>query len=1101
MQLNLLQQLDHQTQALQLPALEITPINCSIGKIHHVLRGTTLTTIQYSGEVQISSRRKEVLLTFENNEKIILTTKRNLACPPNADGVLYKSSEGTLIWQNHRLIEEFKADIDNGEGQKILKKIKNSWNGQFVFKSEHTNSDGSFEIGLRPPQIGALHAIGAHWSLYQQPATIVMPTGTGKTETMLSTLAAYVRGTLLVVVPSDVLRSQTFRKFLTFGLLKEIGALLPGALNPIVGIVTKRPRSQADLEIFDRCNVIIGTMSALAEGNAEVLVAEIAKKIDTLIVDEAHHIGAKGWTRFREAFQASKVLQFTATPFRRDSKLVDGTVIYTYPLVRAQKDGYFKKITFEPIHEINPLESDNAIALAAIGKLRLDIANGLNHLLMARCSSIGRATTIYDIYLKIAPDLNPILIHSDLGDTDLQLNKLRSGHSRIVICVNMLGEGFDLPELKIAAIHDLHKSLAILLQFTGRFTRSSGISIGDATVIANISDPDLSPALERLYSEDADWNQVLSELSSNAAKEHAELIAFLNTAQRLDASDKDETISISQQLLRPTLSTLIFEAKEFHPKRFHEGLTKGTEVHRVWLHQPSSTLFFVTRHEPIVKWTRSRSVKDLQWSLFILHFDPASNLLFLSSTDHNSNFENLASAVGASKLISGDNIFRALGSINRLIFQNIGVKKHGRRNLRYAMYTGADVANALSLSEQAGSIKSNLSGTGWEDGKPVTIGCSYKGRIWSREQGPIPRFIQWCKNVGSKVIDEKIDTKQIIANVLIPEEVFTLPDTAILSLEWPLELLTKSEEQVILNTDGKEQSLTLFDIQLVPNSQAINKFEFQIIDAGTGLWGIFKLALDQTDGFKVIQISGDKIDIRVGTLSTTLEDYFSNYPPLVRFIDLTELDGNLLIRPQNPQELVIPEECFEIWSWEDVDIEKESIWKDGEERLDSIQWHTAQQFINDGFSIVFDDDSAGEAADLVCLKEETDHVRLALIHCKFSGGSTSGERVKDVVEVCSQAVRSAKWKWKFRDLCKHLLVRENKLTKAVRQTRFLTGRPVDINHFLKISRFKEIRAQILIVQPGLSKQNRTNDQSAVLAAAMTYLKETIAIDLNIVCSA
>ncbi|WP_346763412.1 hypothetical protein [Escherichia sp. E4694] len=35
----------------------------------------------------------------------------------------------------------------------------------------------------------------------------------------------------------------------------------------------------------------------------------------------------------------------------------------------------------------------------------------------------------------------------------------------------MLGEGYDLPNLKIAALHDHHKSLAVTLQFIGRFTR------------------------------------------------------------------------------------------------------------------------------------------------------------------------------------------------------------------------------------------------------------------------------------------------------------------------------------------------------------------------------------------------------------------------------------------------------------------------------------------------------------------------------------------------------------------------------------------------------------------------------------------------------
>lgn len=67
--------------------------------------------------------------------------------------------------------------------------------------------------------------VGAHWSLEHQPATIVMPTGTGKTETMLAALAAFGRSPLLVVVPWDALRAQTAQKFLTFGLLRKLKVL------------------------------------------------------------------------------------------------------------------------------------------------------------------------------------------------------------------------------------------------------------------------------------------------------------------------------------------------------------------------------------------------------------------------------------------------------------------------------------------------------------------------------------------------------------------------------------------------------------------------------------------------------------------------------------------------------------------------------------------------------------------------------------------------------------------------------------------------------------------------------------------------------------
>ena len=50
-------------------------------------------------------------------------------------------------------------------------------------------------------------------------------------------------------------------------------------------------------------------MSSLAVGDAAPLAGEIAARIDTLVVDEAHHVGAAGWADFREAFAARKILQ------------------------------------------------------------------------------------------------------------------------------------------------------------------------------------------------------------------------------------------------------------------------------------------------------------------------------------------------------------------------------------------------------------------------------------------------------------------------------------------------------------------------------------------------------------------------------------------------------------------------------------------------------------------------------------------------------------------------------------------------------------------------------------------------------------------------
>ncbi len=1088
-------------EELELPALRYGPVRYPIGVVECVLQSSMIVSATPAGFVNVSPRVKEQLYDLSNGDKVVITTRKGAVRPEHVDGLLLRNDNGKLAWLSHRKIDDLSKAAGANGWPAVMSERAREWDGKVSFRAEQPIEDGSVDEdkrGLRPPQLGALHAIGAHWSIYTQPATVVMPTGTGKTETMLASMAAYVRAPMLVIVPSDALRSQTARKFLTFGLLRSLKVLAPDAPNPIVGMVTKVPKTAADLELFERCNVIIGTMDSLADSAAEAVWPDIIARVGALVIDEAHHVGAARWSRFREAFAGTPILQFTATPFRRDGQLVDGQVIYSYPLRRAQADGYFKPITFEPVYEPIPTNADQAIAEAAVTRLREDVARDLNHLMMARCSSIERAREVHGIYQALAPDLNPMLVHSKQTDANERIADLLEGRSRIVVCVNMLGEGFDLPELKVAAVHDLHKSLTILLQFTGRFTRSAAANIGNATVIANIAEPNVSAALERLYSEDADWNELLSEMSSEAAQEHAKLVKFLNEAQRLDSGPEDDDTPISHKLLTPNLSTLFYEADIFTPKSFHEGLPPSFVPYRVWLHAPSNTLFFVTRSEPSVKWSRSKAVKDRTWTLFILHYDAQRGLLYLSSTDHDSNFIDLAKAVGATKILNGDVIFRAMGRITRLIFQNLGVKKHGRRNLSYASYTGAEVVGALSQAEKSGSLKALLSGIGWEGGRQITIGCSAKGRVWSRE--PVPRFTEWCEAVGDKIIDSSIDTTKLIDNVLLPTEVNTLPAVELLSIEWPLEILRQAEERVEFGDGTRQRAQTTFELSIVGSDSAANAIDFELIEATTGAWASFRFTVGGPEEFKVVQTSGDPVAITIAKLHKRLDEYFSDYPPLFRFVDLSELDANLHIVPQTPYDLTISDDRFEIWPWTDVDHKKESMWKGGTYREDSIQWHVAQQYLGAGYDVVFDDDASGEAADLVCLKIEDEAIRLALVHCKFSGGPKPGERVADVVEVSSQALRSARWIGKFPQLVQHLKARNAALKEDGRPTRFLKGDSADLNKIVKMHRFRPITTEILIAQPGLSKSKRTKAQSSVLAAGLTYVKETVGIDVTILCS-
>jgi superfamily II DNA or RNA helicase len=1087
---------------IDLPTLEVKHSH-STGLVRHVIQEKGRVDIQSTSSLQLSARRSNEVRHLKNGQTVMIVDRARGERPASIDGVVIQGNRGDLPrWESHRLIDEMAPRIIAKNG--LRAEIVDSWARQLLFQSERVDANGKIlEDGLRPPQLGGLHAIGMHWSLYRQAATIVMPTGTGKTETMLAAVAAYQPGCVLVAVPSEILRDQTANKFATFGLLRRLGVLGAGARNPIVGVLKHRPKTESDLDLFDMCNVVVTTMNLIAEGTAAALASAIAEKVDVLIVDEAHHIPASGWSEFRDEFIAKEkhILQFTATPYRRDGKLVDGKIIFEYPLRMAQKDGFFKRINFVPVYEVDDDDGDVAVAVEATRALRADLAAGRDHLMMARCDRIERGESIIDIYKKIAPDLNPVLIHSKSKDHSALLDAVRRRESRIVVAVNMLGEGFDLPQLKVAAIHDHHKSLAVLLQFTGRFTRSAAENIGEATVVANIANPGVSSALERLYSEDADWNELLSELSSSAAKAHKALIDFLNGSRRLDPSTEDEKLEISHHLLRPMLNTLMYHAENFSPEAFVNAMPGGVKIHRVWLNDETKTLYFVTSVEFAAKWTRSKEIRDRQWDLFVLHFDPTQKLLFVSSSDKESLFEGLAKAVGATKLVSGDAIFRSLGRITRLIFQNVGVKKHGRRNLRFAMYTGSDVAEALSLAEKAGSVKSNVSGTGWENGEQTAIGCSYKGRVWTRDPGTIPEFVKWCESIGRKVLDESIDTKEIIKNVMIPKEVSSLPDKMILSLEWPLEILRQSEERVIIRRVDEELPISLFDLELVSVDAQTSTVHMSVKSAAGDVWSDLAMTVGGERGFYVVDSASSLAGIKIGTLSLSLADYLNEYPPLLRFVDLTELDGNILLEPQQSTMTSYPEDRFEVWNWSGTDIRKESLWKDHAVRQDSIQWRAAQHYLGQAFDVVFDDDASGEAADLVCVKEEKDHLRLTLAHCKFTSGKTAGERIKDVQEVCMQAARSGKWKGQFADLCKHVISRDKRLSGVGRGTRFLRGDPPTMNQLSRAARFKEVRLEVVIVQPGLSKANYTSDQARVLGAADSYLKETVGIEMDIIASA
>ena len=217
-------------------------------------------------------------------------------------------------------------------------------------------------------QLGALHAILAQRTLEtDEPITIVMPTGTGKTETMLATFA-HTPAQTLVVVPSDALRTQIGTKFATLGILPLVKVLQGEFLCPVVGLIKSGIKNAEDCnELLDACNVLVSTAAAITASSDEAL-SRLADRCERLFVDEAHHVAAKTWRTIAERFSERFIVQFTATPFREDGMHLGGRIPYAYPLRLAQKHGYFAEINYRSILSIG--RADQSIAAAAVDQLR-----------------------------------------------------------------------------------------------------------------------------------------------------------------------------------------------------------------------------------------------------------------------------------------------------------------------------------------------------------------------------------------------------------------------------------------------------------------------------------------------------------------------------------------------------------------------------------------------------------------------------------------------------------------------------------------------------------------------------------------------------------
>lgn len=958
--------------------------------------------------------------------------------------------------------------------------VRDSFDGAIGFTSH------SRPHSLRRPQIGALHSIvGYQSSGLTEPGIVVMPTGTGKTETMLAWLIAQRPERVLVVVPSSALREQIASKFETLGILQREGIVGPDAMRPRVGRVAGRFDSEAAAAAFvAACNVVVATPSAIHASEAAARRAFFSG-FTHLLVDEAHHAPARTWTDIIRAFGERPVLLFTATPYRRDGLTLPGRVIFRFPLREAQREGYFSTIDFTAVLDLD--DDDESLARAALSRLRSDLDAGHEHLLLARVGTKPRADEIHALYSRLAPEFAPKVIYDSLraSERDAAIRAMRERSSRVIVCVDMLGEGFNLPTLKVGAFHDTHRSLSPMVQLIGRLARtSSPVPIGTASVFIR-QDPKqaLSP-LRFLLREDPDWDKVLSDITERATERADEISEF-------EASFVDNPPDVPVGLLEPKMSARAFATTtvDWDPLAARAVYGDGILDGLISVNRDDTIAWFVIETVSDLRWGDIPSLRATDYTLVVLFLDRTQGLLYVHCSDTKRSLDDLVEAVVGHEPapVNGYDTFKVFAKLDRLVPTNIGLLDARDRDKRFSMHVGSDVETALTEAERTHKANTHVAAKAFQEGERVTIAAALSGRFWSmRTASNLAEWRRWCRDQGAKLRDSSVDVRSLFRDMIIPVDVKERPPYPFLAVEWPWDLYvgTGTSSRVVFNANG----IPLTDAGLRIDDYGVDgPLRFSVV---TPTW---ELPYEGRFGPTGVHYRAlrDEATVEGGRGSTTpLSTWLNNHKPTLL------LSGDRLITGDDrllaPRADLPPYPRGNLrsldWATGGVNIAVESQGPD--RRADSIQAFMARYLgENQTFDVLIDDDRSGEAADLVGIRVDGGDLHVTLVHCKYSSKPDAGSRLKDLYEVCGQAMRGARW----RDNAALPLL-EHLDRRAVGYTRRFGGTAFEIGDREMLFRIRQQasllfpRFTTIIAQPGLSIGSASDEQLRLIAGAASYVQ-------------
>jgi superfamily II DNA or RNA helicase len=932
--------------------------------------------------------------------------------------------------------------------------------------------------GFREAQLAAIQAASSHFFNSKQPAIVTMPTGSGKT-TVLMALAFVMRAQrVLVLTPSRLVREQIAENFGALVDLKKIEALPLDLPSPNVFATEGTIGSDEAWEDLRQYDVVVATVPSVSPRDG-VIPAPPADLFDLVLVDEAHHAPAKTWSRLLDLLSGSRRVLFTATPFRRDEKEIKGKIVFTYDLRRAYQDRVFGDITFEPVERGTAPSIDIAIATATEAKFRRDREAGFEHLVMVRADTLPRAQELKEIYERNTRlHLAFVSGKHSLAHVKRIVSKLRTNELDGIVCVNMFGEGFNLPNLKIAAVHSPHKSLAITLQFIGRFARTGQQNIGGATFLAEPVSS--SEELGQLYEARAIWRDIVHNLGAGRVEAEVHTREVLDSFE-IDAAPDMEDFSLYS--LKPYFHVKVFATPEGADLTDEPDLPEKLQVIFKGISDPHGAAVYLTREAVRSPWSSDERFTNVAYDIFIFHYNRDANLLFIcSSRRHAQLYMRLASRLvtGRARALSNRAINRVLNDLEAAEFFSVGMRKRHKLGQieSYRMISGPSADKAIQQTDGRLFDRGHCFGKAIEDGNEITIGVSTASKVWSNTYDRIPELLEWCNRLAEKIESRRVPVTGSRLDLLSPGEELVQVPAGVIAMTWAADVYHDPPPVLYSLPNGRvmEANLLDFDLEVVDSREG--SVIFAIKNRDIEWLGVF--SLDDVNLFRAATEDQPDLVVHRANEDVWMQDYLNEELPSFYTSDLSAIEGTSFF-PVPADLEAFSNDSFETvdWAHAGVNIEREKPNNDAGKSI--FEW-LQERLISSPASLVFCDDGNGEISDFIAIEPTQAGPRVKLFHCKGSGGVNPGNRVDDLYDVCGQAVKSSVW---LRP--EHLLDRLKHRATLPSITGFVKGNGTTANDLLSHENRQLVQFEMYVVQPGVMKEGRTDALSNLLAAARFYL--------------